>query len=57
MAPSGKDKCLNALKDFAGALVAAQQEDQLKGPTGTLLSAFGGEFGLKIVPRFEAPVN
>ena len=64
MPPSGNDKFLDALKDCAndlkasyGSLVAAQQEDQLKGPTGKLLSAFGNEFGLKVVPRFEAPVK
>jgi hypothetical protein len=55
---------LDALKDFAdalkasyGSLVAAQQEDQLKPPTGNLLSAFGDEFGLNVLPRFEAPVE
>ncbi len=37
--------------------MAAQQEDQLKGPTGNLLSAFGGHFGLNVIPRFEAPIR
>ena len=64
MPPSGNDRLLDALKAVAddlkasyGSLVAAQQEDQLKGPTGKLLSAFGDEFGLNVVPRFEAPVK
>jgi len=60
---SGNEAQLNALKTFANALkssygsqVAAQQEDQLKGPTGNLLSAFGSEFAFNVIPRFEAPV-
>jgi len=64
MSPSSKDKGLNALKNFAGdlkasygSLVTAQQEDQLKPPTGNLLSTLGYEFGLNVVPRFEAPVK
>jgi hypothetical protein len=64
MPPSGNDKLLDALEDFAstlkgsyGSLVAAQQEEQLKSPTGNLLSAFGEEFGLSVIPRFEAPVK
>ncbi len=63
MSPSGNGAHLNALRTFAGALknsygslVTAQQEDQLKGPTGNLLSAFGSESGLNVIPRFEAPV-
>ena len=47
----------DALQDIYGSLVEAQQEDQLKGPTGTLLSEFGVEIGLKVLPRFEAPVE
>ncbi len=38
-------------------MVAAQQEDQLKSPTGKLLSECGGEFGLDVLSRFEAPVE
>ena len=64
MPSSDSEQLLNALRDFAaalkssyGSLVAAQQEDQLKGPSGTLLSAFGAEFGLSVIPRFEAPVK
>lgn len=64
MPTSGNDSLLRALKTFAGALrssygslVAAQQEDQLKGPTGNLLSSFGAEFELNVIPRFEAPVK
>lgn len=64
MPPSGNDRLLNALKAFAGdlkasygSLVAAQQEDQLKPPVGKLLSAFGYEFGMKVIPRLEAPVK
>jgi predicted helicase len=63
MANSGQNTLLESLKSFAdalkrsyGSLVAAQQEDQLKGPTGGLLEAFGSEFGLDVLPRFEAPV-
>src|SRR5215208_5655621 len=63
MANSGQNTLLESLKSFAdalkrsyGSLVAAQQEDQLKGPTGDVLGAFGSEFGLDVLPRFEAPV-
>ena len=62
--PPSDGKFLDALQAFAndlkasyGSLVAAQQEDQLKGPTGDLLSGFGTEFGLNVIPRFEAPVR
>lgn len=64
MPSSASDRFLNALHTFAnalkssyGSLVAAQQEDQLKSPTGSLLSASGKEFGLEVIPRFEAPVK
>ncbi len=64
MSPSDNSGYLNALKGFAialkrsyGSVVSAQQEDQLKGPTGDLLSGFGTEFGLNVIPRFEAPVR
>ena len=63
MANSGQNTLMESLKSFAdalkrsyGSLVAAQQEDQLKGPTGGLLETFGSEFGLDVLPRFEAPV-
>ncbi len=63
MPNSGQNTLLDSLKSFADALkrsygsqVAAQQEDQLKGPTGDLLRAFGSGFGLDVLPRFEAPV-
>src|SRR5215217_1180323 len=63
MANSGQNTLLESLRAFAdilkrsyGSLVAAQQEDQLKGPTGDLLRAYGPEFGLDVLPRFEAPV-
>lgn len=64
MPTSDNDSLLHALETFAGALrssysslVAAQQEDQLKGPTGNLLSSFGAKFELDVIPRFEAPVK
>ncbi len=64
MPNSDQNAPLDSLKSFAatlkssyGSLVAAQQEDQLKGPTGDLLSGFGTEFGLNVIPRFEAPVR
>ncbi len=64
MPNSGQDVPLDALRSFAdalkssyGSLVAAQQEDQLKGPTGGLLTRLGTEFGLNVLPRFEAPVQ
>ncbi len=64
MPTSGQDKSLNTLKSFAdalksgyGSLVAAQQEAQLQGPVGNLLSAFGDHFGLNVIPRFEAPIR
>src|SRR5215208_1929134 len=63
MPNSGQNAMLESLKSFAdalkrsyGSLVAAQQEDQLKGPTGDLLGEFGSEFCLDVLPRFEAPV-
>jgi len=59
MPPSGNSSLLDALKTFArdlkasyGSLVA-QQEDQLKEPTGEVLKKFGSEFGLDVLPRFE----
>lgn len=62
MLPPDEDKFFNALKGFAddlrvsyGSLVAAQQEDQLKGPTGKLLSAFGDAFGRNVVTADELP--
>jgi hypothetical protein len=61
---SSDDRLLTTLQTFAsdlkssyGSLVAAQQEDQLKGPVGNLLSVSGEEFGLNVIPRFEAPVK
>jgi hypothetical protein len=64
MPPSSNHKCLAALKTFAndlrnsyGSLIRAQPEDQLKAPTRDLLSVCGGEFGLNVVSRFEAPVK
>ena len=63
MPSSGDRVFVDALKTFASdlknsyaSLVAAQQEDQLKGPTGNLFSAFGSEFGFNVIPRFEAPI-
>lgn len=63
MPSSGNDAFVDALKTFAsdltntyGSLVAAQQEDQLKGPTGNLLRSFGSGFGFNVIPRFEAPI-
>ena len=64
MAPTGNGAPLDALRVFADelkagydSLVAAQEEEALKGPTGRLLSAFGSVFGLEVLPRFEAPVR
>jgi len=64
MPNSDQNAPLDSLKSFAatlkssyGSLVAAQQEDQLKGPVGNLVSAMGTEFGLNVIPRFEAPVR